>query len=86
MDEIIISYNGTLYALIPRLESQRWNSGVLKDAPYSGLWWQMDAVDSDGNEYILCWFDESIDEDDDGCVSVDLYKPNFIQCTFSVEE
>lgn len=50
------------------------------------MWWQMDAVDSDGNEYILCWFDENIDEDDDGVVNVDLYKPDFLQCTFRVEE
>ena len=82
----MISYNGTLYALIPRLESQRWNSGVLEDAPYSGIWWQMDAVDLDGNEYILCWFDESIDEDDGGVVDVDLYRPNFLQCTFYADE
>lgn len=86
MDEIIISYNGTVYALIPQLESQRWNSGVLEDVSYFGMWWQMDAFDRDGNEYILCWFDESIDEDDDGGVDVDLYKPNFLQRTFCAEE
>ena len=86
MDEIIISFNGTLYVLIPQLESQRWNSGTLDEASYSGMWWQMDAIDSNGNEYILCWFDESIEEDDNGGVDVNLYKPDFIQCVFCVEE
>ena len=50
------------------------------------VWWQMDAIDSNGNEYILCWFDESIEEDDNGGVDVNLYKPDFIQCVFCVEE
>lgn len=80
MDEVIIHYNGTLYVLVPALESQRWNSGVLEDIAYSGMWWQMDATDQEGNEYRLCWFEECIEEDDDGVVDVDLYRPSFIQC------
>ena len=50
--------------LIPDLESQRWNTGILDAASYVGMWWQMDAIDSDGNEYMLCWFEENIEEDE----------------------
>lgn len=86
MDEIIISYQGTLYALIPNLESQRWNAGILGAASYAGMWWQMDAVDNDGNEYMLCWFEENIEEDENGMVDANLYKPDFLQCTYSIQD
>lgn len=86
MDEIIISYQGTLYALIPNLESQRWNTGILDAASYVGMWWQMDAIDSDGNEYMLCWFEENIEEDENGMVDANLYKPDFLQCTYSIQD
>ena len=88
LDKIMISYNNELYLLIPIIESQHWNSGILKNdaASYTGIWWEMNATDSDGNEYILCWFEESVDEDDDGIVDVNLYKPDIIQCTFCIDE
>ena len=86
MDEIIINYQGTLYVLIPDLESQRWNTGILDAASYVGMWWQMDAIDSDGNEYMLCWIEENIEEDENGMVDANLYKPDFLQCTYSIQD
>ena len=86
MDEIIINYQGTLYVLIPDLESQRWNTGILDAASYVGMWWQMDAVDDDGNEYMLCWFEENIEEYENGMVDANLYKPDFLQCTYSIQD
>ena len=86
MDEIIINYQGTLYVLIPDLESQRWNTGILDAASYVGMWWQMDAIDSDGNEYMLCWFEENIEEDENGMFDANLYKPDFLQCTYSIQD
>ena len=47
--------------------------------PYSGTWWQMDAVDANGDTYLMCWYEESVDVDDeDGSVSLNYYKPDVI--------
>ena len=46
----------------------------------------MDAIDSDGNEYMLCWFEENIEEDENGMVDANLYKPDFLQCTYSIQD
>ena len=86
MDEIIINYQGTLYVLIPDLESQRWNTGILDAASYVGMWWQMDAIDSDGNEYMLCWVEDNIEDDENCMVVANLYKPDLLQCTYSIQD
>ena len=39
----------------------------------------MDAVDANGDTYLMCWYEESVDVDDeDGSVSLNYYKPDVI--------
>ena len=46
MEEILIPFGDKLYSLEPNWANQDWRYGILEteEGPYSGTWWQMDAV------------------------------------------
>lgn len=81
MEEIFDPLRGQ--ALFPgtQLGQSGLRYGILEtdEGPYSGTWWQMDAVDDNGDTYLMCWYEESVDVDDeDGSVSMNYYKPDVI--------
>ena len=80
MEEILIPFGDKLYSLEPNWANQDWRYGILEteEGPYSGTWWQMDAVDANGDTYLMCWYEESVDVDDEGSVSLNYYKPDVI--------
>ncbi len=81
MEEILIPFGDKLYSLEPNWANQDWRYGILEtdEGSYSGTWWQMDAVDDNGDTYLMCWYEESVDVDDeDGSVSMNYYKPDVI--------
>lgn len=82
MEELLISFQGKLYCLEPSWSNQYWNYGILesKQGVYSGTWWQMEAVDDNGADYLMCWYEESVEVDDDGSVSLNFYRPDVIKC------
>ena len=51
MEEILIPFGDKLYSLEPNWANQDWRYGILEteEGPYSGTWWQMDAVDDNGD-------------------------------------
>ena len=67
MEEILIPFGDKLYSLEPNWANQDWRYGILEteEGPYSGTWWQMDAVDDNGDTYLMCWYEESVDVDDE---------------------
>ena len=56
MEEILIPFGDKLYSLEPNWANQDWRYGILEtdEGPYSGTWWQMDAVDDNGDTYLMC--------------------------------
>lgn len=49
-----------------------------KDANYNGNWYEANAEDSDGNEYMVRWTDVNWDEEDQGN-ACDWENPNYVQ-------
>lgn len=80
LDELLISHHGELYALVPIAASQCWSWGTLESpqGSYTGTWWQMDAQDDECIRHRLCWYEENTEENEDGSISVDYYKPDVI--------
>ena len=78
MEEILIQHKGTLYALVLDPATLHWNMGILNGVSQPEPWWEMIASDGDGEEYRLCWLSGSYEENDDGSVDFDIYRPDLI--------
>ena len=72
MEEILIPFGDKLYSLEPNWANQDWRYGILEteEGPYSGTWWQMDAVDANGDTYSVVFI--QADSKPDNAVDLDI--------------